>query len=39
MNFKHMSALEWEFSYPMVIGFVVEGSTLQFWRSKRARWL
>lgn len=39
MNFKHMPELEWEFSYPLVIGVVAAGSGLLFWRLKRARWL
>lgn len=39
MNFKHMPELEWEFSYPLVIGVVAAGSALLFWRLKRAHWL
>lgn len=39
MNFKHMPELEWEYSYPLVIGVVAAGSALLFWRLKRARWL
>lgn len=39
MNFKHMPELEWEFAYPVVIGLVAAGSTLLYWRLKRAHWL
>jgi magnesium transporter len=39
MNFKHMPELDWEYSYPAVVGGVVIGSGLLFWRLKRAGWL
>ncbi len=39
MNFKHMPELDWEFSYPIVIGIVFLGSTLLYWRLRRAHWL
>ncbi len=39
MNFRHMPELEWEYSYPAVIGGVALGSALLYWRLKRAHWL
>ncbi len=39
MNFRHMPELEWEYSYPLVMGSVLLGSALLFWRLKKARWL
>jgi magnesium transporter len=39
MNFKHMPELEWEYSYPTVIGIVLLGSALLYWRLRRAHWL
>jgi len=39
MNFKHMPELEWEYSYPTVIGGVLLGSALLYWRLRRAHWL
>jgi magnesium transporter len=39
MNFKHMPELDWEFSYPIVVGGVILGSALLYWRLKRAGWL
>ncbi|MGZ8191478.1 MAG: magnesium/cobalt transporter CorA [Methylococcaceae bacterium] len=39
MNFKHMPELEWEFSYPAVIGGVILGCVLLFLRLKKVGWL
>ena len=39
MNFRHMPELEWEFSYPLVIGGVGLCSLALYLRLKRARWL
>lgn len=39
MNFRHMPELNWEYSYPTVIGGVAIVSLLLYWRLKRAGWL
>ena len=39
MNFRHMPELDWQYSYPVVIGGVAVGSLLLYWRLKRAGWL
>lgn len=39
MNFRHMPELEWEYSYPLVVGGVSIGSLLLYWRLKRSGWL
>ncbi len=39
MNFKHMPELEWQYSYPLVVGGVALASLLLYWRLKRAAWL
>jgi magnesium transporter len=39
MNFRYMPELDWEYGYPVVLGGVVLGSLLLYWRLKRARWL
>jgi len=39
MNFKHMPELNWEYSYPLVVGGVIFGSALLYLRLKRAGWL
>jgi magnesium transporter len=39
MNFKHMPELDWEYSYPFVVGGVIIGSALLYLRLKRAGWL
>lgn len=39
MNFKYMPELDWKFAYPAVIGLVVVGSALLYWRLKRGGWL
>jgi magnesium transporter len=39
MNFRHMPELDWEYSYPVVVGGVALGSLLLYWRLKRAGWL
>jgi magnesium transporter len=39
MNFRHMPELDWEYSYPAVVGGVALGSLLLYWRLKRAGWL
>ncbi|MEQ1529184.1 MAG: magnesium/cobalt transporter CorA [Methylococcales bacterium] len=39
MNFKHMPELDWAYSYPLVVGGVIFGSLLLYWRLKRSGWL
>jgi len=39
MNFRHMPELEWEYSYPLVVGGVGVASLLLYLRLKRAGWL
>lgn len=39
MNFKHMPELDWEYSYPIVIGIVLLGCTLLYIRLKWVSWL
>ncbi|MDD5461964.1 MAG: magnesium/cobalt transporter CorA [Methylococcales bacterium] len=39
MNFRHMPELDWEYSYPIVVGGVALGSLLLYLRLKRAGWL
>lgn len=39
MNFKYMPELEWEYSYPVVIGGLALVSALLYWRLKKAHWL
>ncbi len=39
MNFRHMPELDWEYSYPAVVGGVALGGLLLFLRLKRAGWL
>lgn len=39
MNFKYMPELDWEFSYPVVVGGVIIGSLLLYRRLKRSGWL
>jgi len=39
MNFRHMPELEWTYSYPLVVGAVIVGSLLLYWRLRRAGWL
>jgi magnesium transporter len=39
MNFRHMPELDWEYSYPLVVGGVAIGSLLLYLRLKRAGWL
>ncbi|MGR8929295.1 MAG: magnesium/cobalt transporter CorA [Gammaproteobacteria bacterium] len=39
MNFRYMPELNWEYSYPLVVGGVLIGSLLLYWRLKRAGWL
>jgi magnesium transporter len=39
MNFRHMPELDWEYSYPGVIGSVALCSLLLYWRLKKAGWL
>jgi magnesium transporter len=39
MNFKYMPELEWKYSYPCLIGFVLLVSVLLHRRLKRAGWL
>jgi magnesium transporter len=39
MNFRHMPELEWEYSYPAVVGGVMVGSVLLYLRLKRIGWL
>jgi magnesium transporter len=39
MNFRHMPELDWEYSYPVVVGGVALGSLLLYLRLKRTGWL
>jgi len=39
MNFKYMPELNWQYSYPVVVGGVIVGSALLYLRLKRAGWL
>lgn len=39
MNFRHMPELDWEYSYPAVVGGVALGSLLLYLRLKRSGWL
>jgi magnesium transporter len=39
MNFRHMPELDWEYSYPVVVGGVALGSLLLYLRLKKAGWL
>jgi magnesium transporter len=39
MNFKHMPELDWEYSYPAVVGGVILCSVLLYFRLKRRGWL
>jgi magnesium transporter len=39
MNFKYMPELEWQYSYPVVVGLVLLSSMLLYWRLKRQGWL
>ncbi|WP_340120830.1 magnesium/cobalt transporter CorA [Methylobacter svalbardensis] len=39
MNFRHMPELDWEYSYPAVVGGVALCSLLLYLRLKRAGWL
>ncbi len=39
MNFRHMPELDWEYSYPLVVGGVALGSLLLYLRLKRTGWL
>jgi magnesium transporter len=39
MNFRHMPELDWQYSYPSVVGGVIIGSVLLYVRLKRAGWL
>ena len=39
MNFRHMPELDWQYSYPVVVGGVAVGSLLLYWRLKRSGWL
>ena len=39
MNFKHMPELDWQYSYPLVVGGVALGSLLLYWRLKKTGWL
>jgi magnesium transporter len=39
MNFRHMPELEWEYSYPLVVGGVAVGSLLLYLHLKRTGWL
>jgi magnesium transporter len=39
MNFRHMPELDWEYSYPLVIGGVTLCSLLLYLRLKRVGWL
>lgn len=39
MNFRHMPELDWEYSYPAVVGGVTLCSLLLYLRLKKAGWL
>jgi magnesium transporter len=39
MNFRHMPELDWQYSYPLVVGGVGVGSVLLYLRLKRVGWL
>jgi magnesium transporter len=39
MNFKYMPELDWEYSYPIVVGGVLLGSLLLYRRLKRRGWI
>jgi magnesium transporter len=39
MNFTHMPELDWEYSYPSVVGGVALSSRLLYLRLKRVGWL
>ena len=39
MNFKYMPELDWEYSYPAVVGGVILCSVLLYFRLKRRGWL
>ncbi len=39
MNFRHMPELEWQYSYPAVVGGVALASILLYWRLKKSGWL
>lgn len=39
MNFRNMPELDWEYSYPLVVGGVLLCSFILYWRLKRAGWL
>jgi magnesium transporter len=39
MNFRHMPELDWEYSYPLVVGGVAVGSLLLYLHLKRTGWL
>ena len=39
MNFRHMPELDWQYSYPVVVGGVAVASLLLYWRLKRSGWL
>lgn len=39
MNFRHMPEMDWEYSYPLVVGGVALVSLLLYMRLKRSGWL
>lgn len=39
MNFKYMPELDWEYSYPILIGVIILSFGLLYWRLKHSRWL
>lgn len=39
MNFAHMPELQWEYGYPMALGFIAALGGVLYWQFKRARWL
>lgn len=39
MNFRHMPELDWQYSYPTVVGGVILGSLILYWRLKKSGWL
>ena len=39
MNFEHMPELMWEWSYPVVLGFIAVVCSFMYWRFRKAGWL
>ena len=39
MNFAHMPELQWEYGYPIALGFIATAAGVLYWRFRRAGWL